>query len=169
MTSQNQHPVPAAIPPANCFAVLVIDDLPANRMLLGKVLKGVGYAVIEAENGREAFELLRDSGILPDLIITDIEMPEMDGITLVAEIRRLETRAARLPIIAASGNADETMRREALAAGSDLFLTKPFDLATLKREVATLLKSRRTPAVRGEASSPDPGANRVEFRLREVG
>lgn len=157
------------VPPANCFTVLVIDDMLPNRALLGKVLKGAGYAVLEATNGIEALELLRDRSLVPDLIVTDIEMPVMDGITLVGQIRCLELPVASVPIIAASGNADELMRREALAAGCDLFLTKPFDLKHLCREIASFIKVRRqaVPA-RGETPLADPAPNRVELRLRET-
>src|SRR5690606_4050782 len=104
----------------------VVDDLQANRVLLEKVLKQTGYGVLLATNALEALHLLREGGISVDLIVTDIEMPEMSGTALIEHIRQLPSPVARLPIIAASGNADETMRREVLHAGGDLFLTKPF-------------------------------------------
>lgn len=171
MTPQIHHSIPAMLPPANCFTVFVIDDLTANRVLLGKVLKGAGYGVMEASDGRAALEMLRDLGIAPDLIVTDIEMPELDGIALVGEIRRLENAISRVPIIAASGNADEGMRREALAAGCDLFLTKPFDLAQLRREIAALIKrSRQTSASRDRLDeAATPAANRLQVRVHEAG
>lgn len=157
------------VPPANCFTILVIDDLIPNRALLGKVLKGAGYAVLEAANGVEALELLRDRSPAPDLIVTDIEMPVMDGITLVQQIRSLATPVAVVPVIAASGNADDQMRGEAIAAGCDLFLTKPFDLMVLCREIASLIKARRQAApARGETPSAMPSPNRIELRLREA-
>jgi len=157
------------VPPANCFTILVIDDLIPNRALLGKVLKGAGYAVLEAANGVEALEFLRDRSPAPDLIVTDIEMPVMDGITLVQQIRSLATPIAGVPVIAASGNADDQMRGEAIAAGCDLFLTKPFDLMVLCREIASLIKARRQAApARGETPSAMPSLNRIELRLREA-
>ena len=169
MTPQTHHAIPAMVPPANCFTVLVIDDMLPNRILLGKVLKGAGYAVLEASNGIEALELLRDGSLVPDLVVTDIEMPGMNGISMIERIRRLELPVAKVPIIAASGNADETMRREALAVGSDVFLTKPFDLALLRREIATLIKTRRqVVATRVPSVVPESGPNRIEERLREV-
>jgi two-component system chemotaxis response regulator CheY len=169
MTPQPHHSIPAMVPPANCFTVLVIDDLLPNRALLGKVLKGAGYAVLEATNGIEALELLRDRSLVPDLIVTDIEMPVMDGITLVEQIRCLELPVAGVPIIAASGNADDQMRGEAIAAGCDLFLTKPFDLMVLCREIAALIKARRQAApARGETPAEVEAPNRIELRLREA-
>lgn len=158
------------VPPANCFTVLVIDDMLPNRVLLGKVLKSSGYAVLEATDGIEALALLQERGLLPDLIVTDIEMPGMDGVTLVGHLRRLDPPVARIPVIAASGNPDETMRRDALAAGCDLFLTKPFDLNLLRREIAGLIKARRQVATTARSDTPanDSAPNRIELRLRET-
>jgi len=158
------------VPPANCFTVLVIDDMLPNRVLLRKVLKNSGYAVLEASNGIEALDLLRSQHLLPDLIVTDIEMPVMSGITLIEQIRYLETPVAQVPIIAASGNADETMRAEAMEAGSDLFMTKPFDLGVLRGEIARLIKaSRKGGAVRSQSNVLVSPGNRVEARIREAG
>lgn len=169
MTSQPHHSIPAMVPPANCFTILVIDDMLPNRVLLRKVLKGAGYAVLEASNGIEALDLLRDQSISPDLIITDIEMPVMDGITMVGQIRLLENPIARVPVIAASGNADEGMRRAALGAGSDVFLTKPFDLGVLRREIAGLIRSRRQVAApRSQANLLASPLNRIETPLKEA-
>jgi CheY-like chemotaxis protein len=93
----------------------------------------------------------------------------MDGITLVQQIRSLATPIAGVPVIAASGNADDQMRGEAIAAGCDLFLTKPFDLMVLCREIASLIKARRQAApARGETPSAMPSLNRIELRLREA-
>ena len=168
-TSQPHHSIPAMVPPANCFAILVIDDMPANRALLRKVLKGAGYAVLEASNGIEALDMLRNQSLSPDLIVTDIEMPVMDGITLVEQIRYLEVSAARVPIIAASGNADDDMRGDALAAGVDVFMMKPFDIGALRREIANLIKSRRQAVEpRSQANVLSSPTNRLDSRLREA-
>ncbi len=169
MTPQTHHSIPAMVPPANCFTILVIDDMLPNRILLRKVLKGAGYAVLEATNGIEALNLLRDQSLSPDLIVTDIEMPVMNGITMVEQIRLIESPIAQVPIIAASGNADEGMRRSALGAGSDVFLTKPFDLGVLRREIAALIRSRRQVAApRSQANLPGSPLNRIEMPLKEA-
>ncbi|PAW65102.1 MAG: hypothetical protein B9S36_00970 [Verrucomicrobiia bacterium Tous-C2TDCM] len=169
MTPQPHHSIPAVVPPANCFTVLVIDDLPANRVLLRKVLQSAGYAVIEATNGDEALALISGRVLLPDLIVTDIEMPGMDGVTLVDRLRRLGSPSALIPVIAASGNADELMRRDALAAGCDVFLTKPFDLSLLLREIGLLIKARRQGgSLRSAVPAGDMAPNRIELRLREA-
>ena len=157
------------VPPANCFTILVIDDMLPNRILLRKVLKGAGYAVLEVSNGVEALDLLGGQGPSPDLIVTDIEMPLMDGITLVKKIRLLESPIARVPIIAASGNADESMRRDATGAGADVFLTKPFDLSVIRREVGALIKSRRqVPVVRSQGNVLATPMNRLKTRVKEA-
>lgn len=159
MSTPPHRSIPAVLPPANCFHVLVIDDMAANRILLGKFLKSAGYVVSEATNGIEALELLRDGAVQPDLIITDVEMPVMDGITLIEQIRYLDSPVAGVPIITASGNADEPMKTEALRAGTNTFLTKPFDLKALQKAISSLLKSRRKTA---RPATMLAGQNRVE-------
>lgn len=166
MSTHPHHSIPPVLPPANCFTVLVIDDLPQNRMILGKFLKTAGYAVVEATNGVEALDLLRDGHVRPDLIVTDVEMPVMDGITLVEQIRYLDNAVASVPIITASGNADEDMRRDSLAVGSDVFMTKPFDLRVLGREIATLLKGSRRPGSREQLKDSAVGGNRIDQGLK---
>lgn len=154
MTTRTHHSIPPIVPPPNCFTVLVVDDMLPNRILLRKVLQSAGYAILEAENGAVAMELLESLPHLPDLIVTDIEMPVMDGISFIGEVRELDGRVSNIPIIAASGNADEQMSREAVSAGSDVFMTKPFDLPQLRRAMAELLRARRnSPNERSETSA----------------
>jgi len=155
------------VPPANCYTVLVIDDLLQNRILLGKFLKAAGYVVHEAINGTEALDLMRNNHLHPDLIVTDIEMPVMDGITLIKEVRCLDSALSSVPIIAASGNADDEMRRQALSAGTDQFMTKPFDLRTLRKEMAALLKSRRRQGMGRTPSATHP-INRLDAELKQL-
>lgn len=168
MTTQTHHTIPAMVPPANCFTILAVDDALANRVLLRKILLSSGYAAIEACDGVEALTLLQN-GSLPDLIITDIEMPSMDGISFVRELRSLDGPLARIPVIAASGNADEAMRREALAAGCDAFMTKPFDLSVLRHEIADLLTQRRPVSKRSvKDRSANTPSNRIKIDLRQA-
>lgn len=146
---------------------MVIDDLRANRVLLSKVLQASGYSVINASNGIEALDLLMSKGARPDLIITDVEMPVMDGITMVQQIRLLESSVAQTPIITASGNPDSEMERQAVEAGSNSFLVKPFDLKQLRREISNLLRTRRSSTNRSEYL-PLQEANRLRTRAGEV-
>lgn len=153
MTPQPHHNIPAMVPPPNCFSVLVVDDMAPNRMLLRKMLTAAGYSVTEASDGTEALEMLENGKVAPDIVITDIEMPKMDGVALVDSIRHLRNTFAAVPVIAASGNADASMRAEALGAGSDSFLEKPFDFSHLRKEMAKLLKSGRRGGQRVVATS----------------
>ena len=110
------------VPPANCFTVLVIDDMPANRVLLRKVLNGAGYAVLEATNGDDALALLEGRALLPDLIVTDIEMPgSINGVGLAQWIK--DNRPA-LPVVLTSG-------RQSAALPGVSFLLKPYSLGEL--------------------------------------
>lgn len=168
--SQPHHTLPLVVPPPNCFSILVIDDGPPNRLLLRKVLSGAGYAVTEACDGAEALVALISGAACPNLIVTDIEMPGMGGIQFLEELRKLESPVSQLPVIAASGNADQMMQHEALAAGADLFLTKPFDFPLLRREIADLIKTRRIAAdVKTTRIFDRMAANRVSMNLRRVG
>ncbi|HRQ88896.1 MAG TPA: response regulator, partial [Bacteroidia bacterium] len=157
------------VPPANCFTVLVVDDMLPNRVLLSKVLKGAGYGVLEAVDGLEALALLKDPRRPVDLVVTDIEMPGMDGIAFVDQLRALDAPVAKVPVIAASGNADDEMRDDAMDAGCDVFLTKPFDLAVLRREIGALLRaSRQAVAVRETAPAGLKAPNRIQSPVREL-
>lgn len=161
MSTQTHQSIPSVLPPANCFSVLVIDDMLPNRMLLGKFLKSAGYAVFEATNGIEALDLLRNKALKPDLIITDVEMPVMDGITLIEQVRYLDSSIAEVPIITASGNSDDQMHREAIQAGTDVFMTKPFDLSALKKEIAQLLRRRTRISPGGHGQPSLASVNRI--------
>ena len=89
----------------------------------------------------------------------------MDGITLIEQIRYLDSSLAQIPIITASGNADEPMRNQALRAGTDEFLTKPIDLKVLQKAISSLLKSRRK-ATRPAPSLPLQNRSREDSAVR---
>lgn len=165
MPAHPHHLIPPELPPANCYTVLVIDDLLPNRVLLRKFLKTAGYAVIEATNGIEALELLRNQQLLPDLVITDVEMPVMDGIAMVEQIRYLDSGISTVPVVVASGNPDEEMRQRCLEVGSDVFLTKPFDFKVLKKEIATLLRSRKKVSRANFSLVPPLTPNRIDSEV----
>jgi len=106
--------------------ILVADDHPTNRRVVELMLGDVAD-LVTAENGREALDALSD-GPAFDLVLMDMQMPVMDGLTAVREIRRLETAHARprLPIIMLTANAMPEHIADAIAAGADLHLGKPF-------------------------------------------
>jgi len=95
-------------------------------------------------------------------------MPQMDGITMAAQLRLPENGLDSIPIIAASGNADDMIRRNALAAGCDVFMTKPFDLRSLRREVASLIKAKRSRTRRLTDSTSTLAPNRLDTSIGTV-
>jgi len=173
MTSQRHHTLPIAVPPANRFTILVVDDEAPLRTVICRALDNIGYTTVQAGDPVEALDLLRSGGIQPDLIVSDVEMPHMSGIEMLSGIRSLAGSVSTLPVIVASGNPSDEMRRQALDAGADLFMTKPFELPELYAEVGALLRrtrpNRRNQPAR-TASTGITNANRLNAgpRLEET-
>ena len=119
--------------------VLVVDDLPDMRSLLGTLLKENGYTIVEAGDGQEALALASRQSL--DLMITDWMMPEMSGPELIASIRELPEKQG-LPIILLTANADERARIEGVDTGADAFLSKPFKIGNcwLRSEICYPLR-----------------------------
>ena len=125
-----------SVPPAT---ILVVDDDETMRDLLRRMLERAGYAVVLAANGRDALERLRDRPA--DLIVTDMVMPEMDGIEL---IRKLATERPRLPVIAISGVHDwANYLSMAIRLGAKAGVQKPVSAAELVATIRGLLAARR--------------------------
>jgi len=118
--------------------VLVVDDEEIARTNLEHVLKKEGYAVQTAANGMEALELLRSWSF--DLIVTDLKMDKMDGMTLLAEARRLSPSTQ---IIIVTGYATVNSAVEAMRTGAAHYLTKPISLDSLRESVREVLGKRR--------------------------
>lgn len=104
--------------------VLLAEDSPVQRLALAELLKGKGYEVQTAEDGAEALQLLESSRRLPDVLVTDIGMPRMNGISLCREVKK-KASTRHLPVIVLTSLEDERNHRQAVDAGSDEFLTKP--------------------------------------------
>jgi len=117
--------------------LLVADDSVTTRTLEKTILEAAGYEVIAASDGAEAWHLLQERGA--DLVISDVEMPRMDGFMLAAAIRGSK-RFAELPIILLTALASEGDRARGLAVGADAYLVKSaFDQTNLLETVAQLL------------------------------
>jgi CheY-like chemotaxis protein len=114
--------------------ILVIDDDPQMRRLLSRLLSGEGHAVHEAPNGRDGIELFRR--VHPVLVITDLVMPEQEGIETIRELRR---EAPTIPILAISGDGPSVYLRAATELGASAALEKPFGADELLSVVAKLL------------------------------
>ncbi|MBP0021674.1 MAG: response regulator [Cyanobacteria bacterium SBLK] len=108
--------------------ILIVDDLWENRAVLANLLQPLGFKIIEAENGREGFEKLQT--LQPDLLVTDLAMPVMDGFELIQKIRNAED-FKNYKIIVSSASVSATDRRQALESGGDRFLSKPVDAREL--------------------------------------
>jgi CheY-like chemotaxis protein len=117
--------------------ILVVDDFDDTRLLLRTWLRKKGYRVIEAENGKEAIAKAEETE--PDLIIMDVEMPELDGLSATRQIRKLKD-SAELPIVAVSAYGADLFREQALAAGCNEYMSTPFEPDELERLIRSLIK-----------------------------
>ncbi len=113
--------------------ILVAEDTPVNQMVLRKHLEEQGHSVRIAGNGREAVAACREERF--DLILMDVQMPEMDGLEATRQIRSMFADHAPTPVVALTANADVKTWRECEAAGMDMVLTKPIRRAALLAEV----------------------------------
>ena len=108
--------------------VLVVEDNEKNMKLFRDVLQATGYTPVEASSGEEALTLA--TGIVPALVLMDIQLPDIDGIEALRRLREDE-RMARIPVLALTAQAMEGDRERFLDAGFDGYLSKPVDVAEL--------------------------------------
>ncbi|HUL65143.1 MAG TPA: response regulator [Burkholderiaceae bacterium] len=118
-------------------SILAVDDSASMRQMVSFTLKGAGYNVIEAADGQEALEKARAQQV--DLVLTDQNMPRMDGITLVRQLRAMHAFAATPMLILTTESSDE-MKAKGKAAGATGWLVKPFDPAKLLDVVKRVIK-----------------------------
>ena len=116
--------------------LLIADDKVGGRELVRAVLERSGYTVYEAVDGLEALRLARE--LRPDLIILDLNMPGLDGVEVVQELR-LDAEFAIVPMLALTASAMHGDRERAIAAGFSGFITKPIGPRELRAEVDRLL------------------------------
>ncbi|MBN1372951.1 MAG: response regulator [Anaerolineaceae bacterium] len=102
-----------------------VEDNPDNRLLVRRLLTAFGYQVVEAENASQALEVLKTTQ--PDLILMDINMPDMDGYTLTIQLKS-RPELMDVPIIAITANAMRGDRERTLDAGCDGYIEKPIDI-----------------------------------------
>lgn len=119
------------------ITILYVEDNPDNRMLIRRVLMAEDYIVEEAPSASEALEKLKT--LRPNLILMDINMPEMDGYTLTAKIRQLPNMGG-IPIIALTANVMKGDREKSLEAGCDGYIQKPIDIDTIITQIQRYLK-----------------------------
>src|ERR1700682_917234 len=117
--------------------ILLVDDDSVILKLVGAFLERLGFQVGRAGNGLEALKLVREH--LPDLVITDVRMPELNGIELTTRLRG-HHRTARVPIIMLSSMAEAKDALVGYSAGADEYLPKPFELTLLDAKIQSLLR-----------------------------
>ncbi len=117
--------------------LLLIDDDPNLILLVKDYLEFRGYEVTTAENGREALDILEQD--IPDMIICDVMMPEMDGYTFVEQVRQKED-TNWIPVLFLSAKGQSTDRVKGLNKGADVYMVKPFEPEELVAQVESSLK-----------------------------
>ena len=149
--------------------VLLAEDNAVNRTLATRLLQKHGHTVVVVENGRQAVEALERETV--DLVLMDVQMPEMDGLEATAAIREKEKKTgAHLPIIALTAHAMKGDREKCLAAGTDDYLTKPIRTADLFAAVERLRNTKADAAPEAPTIANAPGANAfdIDAALRHV-
>jgi two-component system KDP operon response regulator KdpE len=140
--------------------LLVVDDEPEITLVLRSGLSKHGYDVRVAVEGQAALDLFHAWN--PELVITDLSMPNMGGLKLCKRLREI----SRVPIIILSVKGDEATKIEALDAGADDYITKPFAMGEFVARVRAAL--RRSPSVSEQATVLEAGDFRVDLETREV-
>ena len=121
--------------------ILVVDDEVEIRQLLQEILARSGYQVIAATDGREALPITLTEK--PDLIITDIRMPRLDGLTLCRALRT-QKDTQHIPVLILTNSSTTEQMEACLQAGADDFLPKPLNVEEIKLRVRTLIRLKHT-------------------------
>ncbi|MFD2233955.1 response regulator [Phaeospirillum tilakii] len=116
--------------------ILCVDDSTSMRLMVKLALNGAGYEVIEACDGRDALDKARAGAV--NLVLTDLNMPNMDGLTLIRQLRALPTYKG-VPIIFLTTESDESKKAEAKSAGATGWIVKPFQESQLLGVVKKVL------------------------------
>jgi DNA-binding response OmpR family regulator len=124
--------------------VLVVDDEDNIREMLSMLLEMFGYTVTKAQDGLDALDKIRE--VQPDLILLDVMMPNMDGISL-CKLLRTQPETADLPVIILSGKTNFGAEAEGLAAGANVYMFKPMDTQKLLSTIRNVLESAHAMAV----------------------
>ncbi len=126
--------------------VLIVDDDPSTRFIIKIILEKDGHEVVEAEHGAAALDLIGLLPCLPDLVVTDLMMPVMDGEKLIASLRSAPTTAT-IPIVVVSGNADAALGLKSSGL-VEAVVSKPFDLSALTKCIQTVTgRTNRPPMI----------------------
>jgi two-component system, chemotaxis family, chemotaxis protein CheY len=116
--------------------ILCVDDSPSIRQLVGLTLTGAGYTVVEAGDGQEGLDKAQSHNV--SLVVTDLNMPRMDGLTMIRKLRQM-SNCRGVPIVFLTTESDEAKKREAKEAGATGWITKPFRQEQMLAVVKKLL------------------------------
>lgn len=119
--------------------ILYVEDNADNRILIRRILTAEGYQVLEAEHASQALEIIQQT--TPDLILMDINMPDMDGYTLTSKLRR-EPSLSNIPVIALTANVMKGDREKTFEAGCDGYIQKPIDVDLLPKQIEKYIQER---------------------------
>ncbi len=144
---------------SSCRQILVVDDEPMVRNLLKRLLALEGYAVLEAEDGPAAIDLVRANK--PDLVLLDVMLPSRDGLDVLSELRR----TTNVPVILVTARGDDADRVVGLKMGADDYVVKPFSAAELSARIESLL---RRAALAGPVQTRRPAGRRLVFDGLEI-
>jgi len=122
---------------SECPIILYVEDNPDNRLLVRRILMADDFDVLEASNAAQALEIVMKH--CPDLILMDINMPEVDGYTLTARMKMMPI-LKNVPIIALTANVMRGDREKTLEAGCDGYIQKPVDVDLLPQQIRQFLK-----------------------------
>lgn len=121
------------------YVILAIDDSSTDRAIMKKSLKPLGVTVIEAANGLEGLDIVKNSDELPDAVLVDIEMPRMDGYTFATEVRKYN-KYKNIPLIAVTSRSSKTDRMRGVESGMTEYITKPYSAEYLVNVIRRNIK-----------------------------
>ncbi len=150
--------LPASSTPQRALDVLIAEDNKVNQHVAELIVAHAGHRVDLADNGRQAVDAAKAKDY--DVILMDLQMPELDGIAAAKEIRQLPGRAGQVPIVALTSHAMAGTREEVIAAGMDDYISKPFDAHVLLAKLQHLAAFRSA----GEERRPPSAAGRQESK-----
>ncbi|MFQ3581344.1 MAG: response regulator [Chloracidobacterium sp.] len=145
--------------------VLIAEDDPASRTLLQIWLRRDGYEITSVDNGKAALEAARQ--IRPDLVLSDVMMPEMDGFELCRQLRA-DPQLGEVPIVLVTTLADKASRLQGIEAGADDFISKPYDNAELRARVRTIVRLNRYRLLLQEREQRAAERAQAQSRLKEL-
>lgn len=146
--------------------ILVAEDNQVNQQVINGILRNAGHNVRIADTGEKALDILSDEPDQIDMLILDMNMPEVSGVEVVQSLRFMDT-SGQLPVIMLTADATPDAREKSLAAGANRFLTKPIDARGLLECIASLSKSIRKKAKTAEIPAPRESRTRLRNNYNE--